>query len=436
MDCLIHMGLEKTGTTLLQNWLYSNRTVLEHSGIYLSESIGKANNRDFVSYFQLELDDWAWDKGIVTEEKKKTFFEGFEDRFAQEVESASKTHDLMIITSEHFHSRLRTREELEAVHRFLIPLFNSIRVVGYFRDQGDMALSLYSTGLRSGGTKSFEDFRGSVVPESYYWNFDEISKNWIQVFGPSNCDFAIYDRDRFVGKDLRLDFLMRLGKDVSVEALDMTVSSANESLSPLQAALIRAVNAAVPYWRPGNEGVNPDNLALRQLVMSVESLAGGKMVARDLEEVSKRFQASNQAFFDRHFNGEYEFSRRHRSVLPDQAIFSSDECAAILCDFLEACIRKGIPPSVGRESISRTQMDAVQTRANRLQKQLWYRSSVWRRIVFRPGGKPRKWAAALLLNRKSKEPRALFRSIVYEDGTVRPIFAKWLNGIARKGQAN
>lgn len=429
MDCLIHIGLEKTGTTVLQNWLYSNRTALGNSGVYLSKNIGKKNNRDFVSYFQLNLDDWAWAKGIVTDEQKKAFFEGFEVRFSQEIDSASKNHDLMIITSEHFHSRLRTLEELEAVHHFLAPLFNSIRVVGYFRDQGDMAPSLYSTVLRSGGTKSFEEFQGSVVPESYYWNFHEISKNWMQVFGPSNCDFAVYDRAKFVGKDLRLDFLSRLGKDVSVKALDMTVSSANESLSPLQAALIRAVNAAVPYWRPGKEGVSPDNLALRQLVMSVKSLAGGKMVARNLEEVSNRFRVSNQAFFDRHFDGEYGFGTQHRSNLPDQEIFSSDECAAMLCDLLKTCIEQEILPS----SALRKKLDAAQAHAKSLQKQIWYRSSIWRRVAFRPGGKPRWWLQALLLDRKSNMPRTLFRPIMYENGIVRPIFAKWLKGIARKG---
>ena len=35
MKCILHIGTEKTGTTLLQNWLYDNKEKLSQVGIYL-----------------------------------------------------------------------------------------------------------------------------------------------------------------------------------------------------------------------------------------------------------------------------------------------------------------------------------------------------------------------------------------------------------------
>ena len=64
MKCILHIGTEKTGTTLLQEWLYHNITSLSKCGIYLSEIIGKPNNQLVPAYFSNRLYSWAKSKGI------------------------------------------------------------------------------------------------------------------------------------------------------------------------------------------------------------------------------------------------------------------------------------------------------------------------------------------------------------------------------------
>ena len=81
MQCILHIGTEKTGTTLIQNWLYANQEALSEQGVFLSEQLGKTNNRLISAYFQPELDDWAKRNHIQNQAQKDAFFEGFETRF-------------------------------------------------------------------------------------------------------------------------------------------------------------------------------------------------------------------------------------------------------------------------------------------------------------------------------------------------------------------
>lgn len=74
MKCILHIGTAKTGTTLLQNWIYDNKVEFSKSGIYISENLGKTNNRLIPAYFSSQLDDWAKRNSIKTLGEKKSIF--------------------------------------------------------------------------------------------------------------------------------------------------------------------------------------------------------------------------------------------------------------------------------------------------------------------------------------------------------------------------
>ena len=116
----LHIGTEKTGTTLLQEWLYTNKKNLSKNGIYLPNQLGKPKNILLPTYFQGHLDDWEWSKRIQNKQEKETFFEGFLNRVTDEITAAKINHDTFIITSEHFHSRLQLIEEIQNLYMSLI----------------------------------------------------------------------------------------------------------------------------------------------------------------------------------------------------------------------------------------------------------------------------------------------------------------------------
>jgi hypothetical protein len=210
MKCVLHIGTEKTGTTLLQDWLYLNQAALSESGIYLSNKLGKTNNRLIPAYFCSHLDDWARRNRIATQEDKHAFFEGFLENLTSEITQASKSHKYFVITSEHLHSRLRKRYEIEDLYKFLNKNFDGLKVICYFRNQFDVAVSLYSTALKISSHAALESFIEQAKPENYYYDYARIADTWAEVFGRANCDFKVYNREQFLDKDIRKDFIIAI----------------------------------------------------------------------------------------------------------------------------------------------------------------------------------------------------------------------------------
>ena len=153
--CVLHIGTEKTATTLLQEWLYANKAELSSQGIFLSAVAREGNNRKLVSWCQSKVDDWLRRQGVTTLEQKAELLQDFEAQFREEVVAASQSHHTMVLTSEHFHSG-SSDEEIARVKALTDELFDSTTVVCYFRDQADMAVSLHSTLLRIAAVKPLE----------------------------------------------------------------------------------------------------------------------------------------------------------------------------------------------------------------------------------------------------------------------------------------
>ena len=74
MNLALHIGTEKTGTTLLQEWLYHNLDALGSQGYFLSTKIGKPCNRDIVAYFRSAPDDFWNQPRFQSKADKDRFF--------------------------------------------------------------------------------------------------------------------------------------------------------------------------------------------------------------------------------------------------------------------------------------------------------------------------------------------------------------------------
>ncbi|MEL6647753.1 MAG: hypothetical protein AAFQ05_08615, partial [Pseudomonadota bacterium] len=150
MKCVLHIGTEKTATTLLQNWLYDNEAALSAQGVALSQVMNAPNNRKLVTYAQGGIDDYLKMRGIHDEAARQVFFRGFPEAMDAEIRAKAQSgHHTFLITSEHFHSRLQGPQQVARVREILAPYFDEFRIVCYFREQSKKRTSLYSTGLRN-----------------------------------------------------------------------------------------------------------------------------------------------------------------------------------------------------------------------------------------------------------------------------------------------
>lgn len=337
MQCVLHIGTEKTGTTLLQQWLYGNRALLRRQGVYLSDHLGKPNNRLLAACFQHRLDGWTRANGINTLQEKARYFEHFLERLSDEIRSAALDHQCFLITSEHFHSRVTRAEDIRALSEFLRARFERTKIVCYFRNQFDLAVSSYSTHLRGGHTGGLEDFLRSATPENYYYNHLEIANHWSSAFGLEHCDFRIYGRDAFLDNDLRRDFIQTLEMDINLSAFDFSIATANEALHTLQGAAFRATNSAVPYWKTAPPGISEINNLIKRALLGVERLKTGPIRSPDRDRIETRFEPCNAEFFRRFLGCENRFrSQVAESVEPSS--LTQEEVEAILHDALLAVL--------------------------------------------------------------------------------------------------
>lgn len=334
MRCVLHIGTEKTGTTVLQDWLYANIGRLSAQRVYLSKILGATNNRLFPAFFRTDLDEWAREKNLKTIAEKERYFEKFLPNLAKEIEKAAVNHDVFLITSEHLHSRVTTLGDIKKIHKFLSRHFEQTQILCYFRNQADMALSSYSTELKFTSSAHLSDFLKKVTPENYYYNFLAIADNWGGIFGRKNCLFRVYDQESFVAGDIRKDFADAVFPGIDLEQFDFSIGRSNKSLSALQAKIFRLINEHEPYWDLENGGVNIGNLRLKREIVGVPSFMKGKITSDDMALISHLFEKSNTAFLNKYLKNGQKILRHHGIEGPDEQM-SLTEVEEIVQDVAE-----------------------------------------------------------------------------------------------------
>jgi hypothetical protein len=294
-DCVLHIGTEKTGTTSLQATLAANRERLLSKGILYPRSLGeKIHARAYAYASEGPQDEIKTQCGLEGPESLEAYRRALERHFADEVESAAPKK--IIVSNEHFSSRLLSVSEISRLARLLYAHCQSIRVVVYLRAQGDAHRSAYSTYVKTGGTEAFHAPTAALLQDRYL--YDLMLGRWESVFGPDALDVRLYDLQAFPEGDLLQDFSdlfdgLTAGSDLA------STPQRNVSLDPFSLACLRAINRYVPY----RSGTQPN--ALRgNLVDLVETFASGPPFEGDpniIDAIDRAVEESNETVRRRYF---------------------------------------------------------------------------------------------------------------------------------------
>ena len=171
---ILHIGTEKTGTTTIQAGIRKNQDLLRENHIYPVLPTP--------SFFQK-----LGERQKVIKKNAKAF---------------AKNSDVLI-SSELFQSRLRTKEQLKRLRSVLLKTFparKEILVIVYLRRQAAIANSMVSTAAIYG-----DDFKQSPLSEYMRTisNHDQTMKLWSQVFGRENVIPFLF------GSSLRKDSMFK-----------------------------------------------------------------------------------------------------------------------------------------------------------------------------------------------------------------------------------
>lgn len=291
--CVLHIGIEKSGTTSLQNYLAANRKELWEQGFSYPDYLGAPTQRLLVTYAMNDdrPDSWRTKRGIDAPEGLSTHRQEIEGKIRKEQATT------LLLSSEHCHSRLIHKEEVQRLGALLSAACDEFVVVVYLRPQHEVSISLYSTQLRSGHP------RPSLIPDkpSRYYDYAALLDLWTEVFGKESMRVRIYSRDMIS------DYLGLVGVD---STRFRPAASTNTALSGEAQAFLARVN---PYLRD------------RSIVRLVESF-GEKPSAlpnrEDAERFYERFAESNErvrcewfperpSLFDMDFSRYLERSQHH-----------------------------------------------------------------------------------------------------------------------------
>ncbi len=295
----LHIGTEKTGTTTLQHALQVNRDGLSAKGIHYLTTSGRTESRAFPAACLNDEanDDYLRSEGIDTPEQRQAFRQQFGEALSQEMAALPEHVHTVVISSEHFHSRLRDVESVSRVQEWLAPYVSEVRVVCYLRRQVDVATSFYSTELKSGGAHTLEETVLRVCrPDNHYYNYEKLLNLWGQVFSREALVVRRFDRLSLRGGSIVDDFLALLGVDVGSLDGYQAVRSCNESLSHMGQMLVRQLNRQIKAASAdANEQSRLRLVNMRLQLAYAFAGKGEQLPPEQAAEIQHQFDASNEA---------------------------------------------------------------------------------------------------------------------------------------------
>jgi len=208
-ELILHIGMEKTGSTSIQSCLESNKELLQQHGI-LYPDVGK------VSAHHYEIAHLKQDPAVVSDA----------------LESESENYDKVILSSEHF-SRASSDTQI-GEYREVLRNFDTT-VICYLRDPLSWLVSLFGEHIKWGGRATIDDF---FRRSNWKFNYALLLDRWSSIFGAESfhCfNYGCYDNvvEHFVA--------MSVGE----LNLDMAYSS-NRSDSTAFLEIVRRLNTAFP----------------------------------------------------------------------------------------------------------------------------------------------------------------------------------------------
>lgn len=241
----LHMGMPKTGTTYIQNFMRKNKATLGKNGyIYPKfditfEGIGVNRNAHFMV---CEIRDENGELNIKEEQQV------FDDCF-NTIGELFKTYDNVVLSEEalwnsaeklHFNTHLWTDLKKKSEEMNF-----DIKIIAYLRRQDLFVQSYWAQQVKETYTRSFEKFlEGAMYKKlklDYYARLSEIA----EYIGKENMLVRVYEKSQYQGTDNTLisDFLHTIGLELTDEFVKPEKERMNRSLSGVYLETKRKMNA-------------------------------------------------------------------------------------------------------------------------------------------------------------------------------------------------
>ncbi|MDF2096146.1 hypothetical protein P2G67_09180 [Fodinicurvata sp. CAU 1616] len=305
----MHIGTEKTGTTALQRTLFKNKNAMLDNGWLYYHDANLFNAREVAAACvgDNNADAYLRRNGIRTLKDRLFFRQRVISHLEKQLFHAPSHIHTIVVSSEHFHSRLVNQESIAQLKTFFGQYANSFFVVVYLRRQVDLATSMYSTRLKSGAHEQFHPYVEKLLAEkNHYCNYDIFLKKWETLFDRDCMRVRIFDRVELIKSNIVNDFFSVCGYTGTWKP---TKINFNESLTPLGQLLLRQANIKHLALREHADAESWKHM--RKMIVAHFSGKGRQLPAAKANALQSRFIQSNEAVRARWFPDRKELFSSH-----------------------------------------------------------------------------------------------------------------------------
>lgn len=290
--CILHIGTEKTGTSSIQHFLSMNRLALMAEGVVYPRFTGMDGGSQWGFVAAVLRRPWRSNLGARLNIHNDADASRYRSALISAIEEeimACKEAKALLISCEHFHSRLVNPKLICSLKDLLGRWTDSFRVIVYFRRQDRLAVSYYSTKLKSGVIDPLVFPPEKRLNLHYYYDYAQIFENWAHVFGGEAMAPGLFEQKDLLAGDLLSDFCAKAGLSMAGKKRPGRV---NTSLNERGVDLLHRLNRRWPKTR-----ANSRNLVRRSLVYLIKKKYCGKHYPVSREQALRffeRFRDSNE----------------------------------------------------------------------------------------------------------------------------------------------
>lgn len=237
MKLYLHIGIAKTGTTSLQNFLYLNRMHLAEQGVLYPASV---TDQVLILYDNRGHNAMVWNQRW--------------SRCTQRLQAELRASDCScaILSAEVLQQQLNTVDRIRDLHGWLRQLgFDHTEVIVYLREPGAWFCSYISQLVRNSTIRRYTaDDLTQLLPQHFdvtrsILDYRGTVEQWGEVFGQEHLQVRLFERECLQGGDLLRDFMQTLGLEWQ-DGFQIPDKNANERLNLLEIELFRSLNNLLP----------------------------------------------------------------------------------------------------------------------------------------------------------------------------------------------
>lgn len=194
MQTVLHIGLEKTGTTSIQQLLIQNSDALLKAGVLVPKSTHAGNNfyLALASFSSFRPDSLLRSQGVRNQAQLDAYRKRINSALKAEV-AAARGATKVVLSSEHLQSRLTSVADLEQLKKNLeFAGLSNPKILVYLREPIRIALSHHGMAIKKGIHVDESFFEPNHPRVSQIIGFKKSLVMWEKVFGRENLMVRLY----------------------------------------------------------------------------------------------------------------------------------------------------------------------------------------------------------------------------------------------------